>query len=66
MLTTNVTIPTPHERQREFVDSTAKRKIVRAGRRGGKTVGMAILAIEKFLEGRRVLYAAPTQDQIER
>jgi hypothetical protein len=27
---------------------------------------MAILAIEKFLDGRRILYAAPTQDQIER
>lgn len=66
MLTINVTIPTPHERQREFVDSTAKRKIIRAGRRSGKTVGMAILAIEKYLDGRRILYAAPTQDQIER
>jgi hypothetical protein len=66
MLTTNVTIPTPHEKQRQFIDSNAKRKIVRAGRRGGKTVGMAILAIEKYLDGRRILYAAPTQDQIER
>ena len=62
----NVTIPKPHDKQREFIDGTAKRKVVRAGRRGGKTVGMAILAIEKFLDGRRVLYAAPTQDQIDR
>jgi len=61
-----VTIPNPHEKQREFIDSTAKRKIVRAGRRGGKTVGMAILAVEEFLSGRRVLYAAPTQEQIDR
>jgi hypothetical protein len=66
MLTTNVTIPTPHKKQAQFIDSPAKRKIIRAGRRGGKTVGMAILAIEKFLDGRRILYAAPTQDQIER
>lgn len=62
----NVTIPRPHEKQRQFIDGKAKRKVVRAGRRGGKTVGMAILAIEKFLDGRRVLYAAPTQDQIDR
>jgi len=66
MQTITVTIPNPHEKQRQFIDHSAKRKIVRAGRRGGKTVGMAILGLEKFLEGRRVLYAAPTQDQIDR
>jgi len=44
--------------------SPAKRNVVRAGRRGGKTVGMAIKAVEAFLDGRRVLYAAPTADQI--
>ena len=66
MLTAIVTIPKPHLKQREFIDSPAKRKVVRAGRRGGKTVGMAIISIEKFLEGKRVLYAAPTQDQIDR
>lgn len=61
-----VTLPTPHSKQREFIDSPAKRKIIRAGRRGGKTVGMAIYAVEKFLEGRRILYAAPTSEQIGR
>jgi len=65
MLTASVTIPTPHNKQCAFIDSPAKRKIIRAGRRSGKTVGMAILALEKFLEGRRVLYAVPTQDQID-
>jgi hypothetical protein len=62
---TGVTIPRPHKEQSQFIDGKAKRKVVRAGRRGGKTVGMAILAIEKFLDGRRILYAAPTQDQID-
>jgi len=66
MKTVTVTIPKPHRKQREFIDHDAKRKIIRAGRRGGKTVGMAIVAIEKFLQGRRVLYAAPTQDQLDR
>ena len=65
-MTATVTIPSPHAKQREFIDSPAKRKVVRAGRRGGKTVGMAIISIEKFLQGYRVLYAAPTQDQIDR
>jgi hypothetical protein len=52
-----------HPKQRAFVRSRAKRKVVRAGRRGGKTTGASILAVEAFLEARRILYAAPTQDQ---
>jgi len=62
----NIYLPTPHPKQREFIDCKAKRRVIRAGRRGGKTVGMAILAVEKFLDGRRVLYATPTSDQIGR
>lgn len=54
----------PHTKQQEFLDSTAKRKVIRAGRRGGKTTGIAIWAVQRFLAGRRVLYAAPTADQI--
>lgn len=57
---------TPHPAQEPFVNSTCKRNIIRAGRRGGKTVGIAIRAVNKFLEGKRVLYAAPTQEQIDR
>lgn len=56
----------PHKGQRPFIDSPSKRKVIRAGRRSGKTTGIAYYAVEKFLEGRRVLYATPTQDQIER
>lgn len=56
---------TPHARQREFIESPAKRKIIRAGRRGGKTVGAAILAVQQFLAGRRVLYTAPTSEQTD-
>lgn len=59
-------LPRPHERQREFIEHPAKRKIIRAGRRGGKTYGMSIFGVQQFLAHRRVLYAAPTQDQIER
>ena len=59
-------LPRPHAKQRSFVYSKAKRRIVRAGRRGGKTVGVSILAVETFLAGKRVLYAAPTAEQIAR
>lgn len=59
-------MPTPHERQKEFVETDKKRVMVRAGRRGGKTVGVAIRAAKKFLAGKRVLYAAPTIDQVDR
>lgn len=61
-----VQLPRPHTQQARFIASTAKRKIVRAGRRGGKTVGVSIYAVERFLAGRRVLYAAPTSEQIDR
>lgn len=55
-----------HPKQHAFVYSDAKRNVVRAGRRGGKTVGVAIRAVKRFLAGKRVLYAAPTQEQIDR
>jgi len=55
-----------HPHQAEFVLSTAKRIVVRAGRRGGKTVGSAIKAVGRFLAGVRVLYAAPTSEQTEK
>lgn len=61
-----VILPKPHGKQIEFLRSTAKRKVIRAGRRGGKTYGASIYAVEKFLEGKRVLYATPTQEQVDR
>ena len=61
-----ITLPIPHQKQLEFMRSSAKRKVVRAGRRSGKTVGIAIYAVEHFAAGRRVLYAAPTSEQISR
>lgn len=65
-MTATVTLRRPHPRQLQFVESKAKRIIIRAGRRGGKTTGISIRAVQRFLDGRRVLYAAPTQDQTER
>ena len=64
MLEIEVTLRQPHEIQEGFIDCENKRIVIRAGRRGGKTVGAATRAIKRFLGGRRVLYAAPTEDQI--
>ena len=56
----------PHNHQLKFIESPAKRKIIRAGRRSGKTTGAAIFALQAFLDGRRILYATPTQEQVDR
>ena len=55
----------PHAKQEPIRNSKAKRKAVRAGRRGGKTVIAATICVDKFLEGLRPLYATPTSDQLE-
>jgi len=55
----------PHAKQEEIRRSETKRKIVRAGRRGGKTVIAATICIDKFLKGLRPLYATPTSDQLD-
>ena len=38
----NIILPRPTTKQSDFITSPAKRKIVKAGRRGGKTVGVGI------------------------
>lgn len=55
----------PHPFQKLIRRSKAKRIVVRAGRRSGKTVIAASICIEKFVEGLRPLYATPTSDQLE-
>jgi len=61
-----IRLDTPHAKQRAFGLSKAKRKMIVAGRRGGKTTGVAMLAAEAMLyDGRRVLEAAPTLEQTE-
>lgn len=56
---------TPHPIQTSFIQSAFKRIIIKAGRRGGKTVGAAQKAVKAFLAGKRVLYAAPTTEQTD-
>lgn len=60
-----------HPRQQAFIESKAKRKIIRAGRRFGKTVGVATRDAESFVDAleenrdKRILYAAPTTTQVD-
>jgi hypothetical protein len=61
-----VRLPAPHAKQELFIHSKKKRRIIKAGRRGGKTVGVGIYAVEQFCEGHRVLYGVPVSDQLER
>ncbi len=61
-----VVLRQPYPVQLSILDSRAKRKVVRAGRRAGKTVTMAIMATKAFLDGRRILYGTPTSDQLEK
>ena len=65
-VTYDIHLIVPHEKQEKFIYSTAKRNIIRAGRRSGKTTGVSDMGAERFLLGCRVLYAAPTQEQVER
>lgn len=57
---------TPHQKQREILESPAKRRVIRAGRRGGKTTVAGALAVMEFIQGGRVFYATPTAKQIRR
>ena len=61
-----VLLPEYHPKQEAFVYAHEKRIVVKAGRRGGKTVGVGGRAVERFLDGARVLYATPTAEQIGR
>lgn len=61
-----INLPEPHDKQKEIKKSRAKRKIIRAGRRGGKTTLAADTAVDNFIDGRRILYATPTQEQVDR
>lgn len=68
---------TPHPKQEKIIKSNARFKVIRAGRKGGKTkmeveliLFKAVASVErlnikknKFDTGRKVLYIAPTQEQ---
>ena len=67
----------PHEKQKEIIRSIARFKVIRAGRKGGKTAleveSISYKAVVKaenlnltktiFPTGRKIIYIAPTQKQ---
>ena len=59
--------PKLHEKQKKIVQSDARFKVIRAGRRAGKTtMAIEIITFEAVREGlqtRNIFYIAPTQDQ---
>lgn len=61
----NVLLDKPFGKQAEIISSPAKRKLIVAGRRFGKTTTTAIIASKAILEGKRVLQAAPQFEQTE-
>lgn len=60
----DITLPTPHQKQRLILDSESKRKIVCAGRRAGKTTILSSYSVQKFLMGHRIIYGTPVSKQL--
>ena len=61
-----IRFPKPHPKQAEIAASNAKRIVVNAGRRAGKTTLAARISIKKMiLEKRRVLLSSTTQNQAD-
>jgi hypothetical protein len=60
-----VVLPRPHDKQREIATTNAKRVVINAGRRAGKTTLAARVSVKRFLDGRRILLASTTQNQAD-
>lgn len=61
----DIYLPTLHGKQANIDASPAKFKIAAAGRRGGKTTYGAYKATKRFLSGKRILLASPSQNQVD-
>lgn len=61
----DIRLPKPFPEQLEILNHPAKRKIIVAGRRWGKTEVGSIDACQDFLNGKRVLLTSTTQDQAD-
>lgn len=58
-------IPALYPLQQEIFDSPATRKVICAGRRAGKTIMAAELAVYSLLDGKQVLLSSTSQDQAD-
>ncbi len=60
-----ISLPEPYPLQIDIMNHPAKRKVICAGRRAGKTTLAALIAVERFLLGQRILLTSTTQDQAD-
>ncbi len=58
-------LPEPYPLQSDIINHPAKRKVICAGRRAGKTTLAALIAVQRFLAGQKVLLTSTTQDQAD-
>jgi hypothetical protein len=65
MPTVELTLPRLYAQQRDIMQHPAKRKVVCAGRRGGKTILAAYMAVDHLLHGKRVMLSSTSQDQAD-
>ncbi|MCI0709225.1 MAG: terminase family protein [Chloroflexi bacterium] len=65
MPTITLQLPDPYPLQQDIMTHPAKRKVICAGRRAGKTTLAALIAVERFLDGDRCLLTSTTQDQAD-
>lgn len=63
--TIDIRLPVPHPKQQLILQSKAMRKVICAGRRGGKTTLAARVSIQRACKGKRVLLSSTTQDQAD-
>lgn len=60
-----IRLPKPHRLQREIMRSKAKRKVVVAGRRFGKTTAAGEIAADRAIRGQKILIVSTSQDQAD-
>jgi len=62
---TALSIPAPYALQADIIGHPAKRKVVCAGRRVGKTIMAGLMAVHGLQAGKRVLLSSTSQDQAD-
>lgn len=60
-----INLPQPYALQAEIMQHPAKRKVICAGRRVGKTITAALMAVHALLDGKRVVLSSTSQDQAD-
>jgi hypothetical protein len=60
-----IKLPRPYPLQSEILQSPAKRKVINAGRRVGKTTLASIAAAQCLLSGKRALLSSTSQEQAD-